>query len=141
MCIAALATDANLEALLAVTAGGGIAAPLNWRWSAAEAAAAAQLAGACILAVDAACLRLALAAAGAARGSIATLLLLGQPADYAQAELDAAPRGLTLAFAEPLARSCRGASLALRSAPGGAAVIVYTSGAAAGWLTAIGARG
>jgi len=33
-CVAALATDHNLEAVLAITAAGGIAAPLNWRYGA-----------------------------------------------------------------------------------------------------------
>ena len=31
--LAALNTDHHLEALLAVLAAGGLAAPLNWRWS------------------------------------------------------------------------------------------------------------
>ena len=31
--LAALNTDRHLEALLAVLAAGGLAAPLNWRWS------------------------------------------------------------------------------------------------------------
>ncbi len=140
VCVAALATDRHLEALLAVTAAGGIAAPLNWRWGAAEAAGAATLVGARLLVADAACLRFALAAAGAANGALSTLLLLGSPAEYRQAELDAAPPGLQLAFAEALAGSCPGGGgLALRAAPGGAALIVYTSGelpCSAGWLVA-----
>lgn len=131
MCIAALATDHCLEALLAVTAAGGIAAPLNWRWGAAEAAGAVQLVGARLLAADAGCLPFALAAAAAApRGALARLLLLGPPSSFSQADLAAAQGlGLTPAFAEVLVGDCGGAGLALRCAPGGAALIVYTSGA------------
>lgn len=129
VCLAALATDLNLEALLAVTAAGGIAAPLNWRWGGAEAAGAAALVGARVLLADAACLRFALALAAARGGAITTLVLLGRPGSYAQADLAAAPQGLALAFAESLMAGCPGASPGLRSAPGGAALIVYTSGA------------
>lgn len=133
VCVAALATDRHLEALLAVTAAGGIAAPLNWRWGAAEAAGAAALVGARLLVADAACLRFALGAAGAANGAVSTLLLLGSPAEYRQADLDAAPPGLQLAFAEALTSSCPGSGgLALQAAPGGAALIVYTSGESGG---------
>lgn len=128
-CLAALATDLNLEALLAVTAAGGIAAPLNWRWGAGEAAGAAALVGARVLLADAACLRFALALAAARPGAVTTLVLLGPPADYSQAELAAAPQGLSLAFAESLMAGCPGAGPGLRAAPGGAALIVYTSGA------------
>ncbi|PRW57638.1 2-succinylbenzoate-- chloroplastic peroxisomal [Chlorella sorokiniana] len=129
VCVAALATDRHLEALLAITAATGIAAPLNWRWGAAEAAGAAALVGARLLVADAACLRFALAAAGAANGALSTLLLLGSPGEYQQADLAAAPPGLQLAFAEALGGSCPGGGgLVLRAAPGGAALIVYTSG-------------
>ncbi|KAL4436917.1 hypothetical protein ABPG75_004056 [Micractinium tetrahymenae] len=130
VCVAALATDHCLEALLALTAGGGIAAPLNWRWGAAEAAGAVQLVGARLLATDAACLPFALATAAAApRGTLVRLLLLGPPSSFQQADLAAAqPLGLTPAFAETLIGDFRGPSLALRCAPGGAALIVYTSG-------------
>lgn len=132
VCLAALATDANLEALLAITAAGGVAAPLNWRWDIAEASGAARLVGARLLLADAACLRFALALMAARRGAITTLVLLGLPGAYSQADLAAAPAGLTVAFAEALIQGCPGASLDLRSAPGGAALIVYTSGGWAG---------
>ncbi|KAL4430592.1 hypothetical protein ABPG77_005832 [Micractinium sp. CCAP 211/92] len=130
VCLAALATDHCLEVLLAVTAAGGIAAPLNWRWGAAEAAGAVQLVGARLLAADAGCLPFALAAAAAApRGTLARLLLLGAPSSFRQADLAVAQGlGLVPAFAETLVRDCWGPGLALRCAPGGTALIVYTSG-------------
>jgi acyl-CoA synthetase (AMP-forming)/AMP-acid ligase II len=130
VCIAALGTDAHLEALLAVTAGGAIAAPLNWRWGAVEAAAAAQLVGARVLLADAACLRYALAAASAASGgTLRVLVLLGSPAGYPQQDLAAAEaQGVALAFAESLIDGCPNSCLALTSAPGNAALVVFTSG-------------
>lgn len=130
VCVAALATDHCLEALLAVNAAGGIAAPLNWRWGAAEAAGAVQLVGARLLAADAGCLPFAVAAAAASpRGAVARLLLLGPPASFRQADLAAAQSlGLTPAFAESLIADCGGHVVALRHAPGGTALIVYTSG-------------
>lgn len=104
VCLAALATDHNLEALLAITAAGGIAAPLNWRWGAAEGAYATGLVDAKLLVADAACLPFAagVAAAGAAApggaSSVQALLLLGSPADYRQADL-AAVASLQIVFA------------------------------------------
>jgi acyl-CoA synthetase (AMP-forming)/AMP-acid ligase II len=136
--VAALATDAHLEALLAVAAAGGIAAPLNWRWGGAEAASAARLVGGRMLLADAACLRFALTTAAAAGpGAIQALVLLGPPSDFRQEELAVAPPGLALAFAEALAGGCPDASLALRCAPGNAALVVFTSGGCfflAAWL-------
>ncbi|PSC74789.1 2-succinylbenzoate-chloroplastic peroxisomal [Micractinium conductrix] len=140
-----------MEALLAVTSAGGVAAPLNWRWGAGEAAGSARLVGARLLAADAACLRFALGLACAAAadalqqedpsseqpaarqpgggGCVATLLLLGPPASFPAADLASAPPRLALVFAESLiADGACGASLELHSAPGGAALIVYTSG-------------
>ena len=155
VCVAALATDHCMEALLAVTSAGGVAAPLNWRWGAGEAAGSARLVGARLLAADAACLRFALGLACAAAadalqqedpsseqpaarqpgggGCVATLLLLGPPASFPAADLASAPPRLALVFAESLiADGACGASLELHSAPGGAALIVYTSGVLAG---------
>ena len=48
-------TDLFLEALLAITAVGAIAAPLNWRWSTEEAADAAMQCEATLLLHDSAC--------------------------------------------------------------------------------------
>ena len=48
-------TDLFLEALLAITAVGAIAAPLNWRWSTVEAADAAMQCEATLLLHDSAC--------------------------------------------------------------------------------------
>ena len=48
-------TDLFLEALLAITAVGAIAAPINWRWSTVEAADAAVQCGATLLLHDSAC--------------------------------------------------------------------------------------
>ena len=60
ICTLAQTTPAHLELLLAVTAAGCIAAPLNWRWSSREVAYAVNHIEASILCVDAASLPLAL---------------------------------------------------------------------------------
>ncbi len=55
----ALATPSHLEILLAATAAGGIAAPLNWRWSVSEATYAVEHIQASVLCADETCLPLA----------------------------------------------------------------------------------
>jgi acyl-activating enzyme 14 len=54
----AQATDLFLEALLAISAVGAIAAPLNWRWSEDETRSAVRLIDARLLICDASCLHL-----------------------------------------------------------------------------------
>jgi hypothetical protein len=85
--------------------------------------------GSRLLLADAACLPWALRLAAASRGAISSLVLLGPLASFQQADLAAAPAGTCLAFAESLITGCPDTSLALSSAPGGVALIVYTSGA------------
>ena len=52
MCTLALASADHLEALLAITAAGGIAAPLNWRWSGQEVVHAMQHLESKIICID-----------------------------------------------------------------------------------------
>lgn len=90
VCLAAHTTEHNLEAVLAVTALGAICAPLNWRWTAAEAGFAMQLVGARCLIADAACFPLAfqlMHQEGGTAGSAQQLVLLGALAEYKLEEL------------------------------------------------------
>ena len=64
VCTLALTTADHLEVLLAITAAGGIAAPLNWRWSRQEVEYAVRLLGAKLLIADDHCWRLASSVGG-----------------------------------------------------------------------------
>lgn len=130
VCLAAHTTPCHLEALLAVTAAGCIAAPLNWRWSAHEAAAATQMLGAGAIITDAACLRLATSVAAACT-CIEVVLLLGSHADYAGVSADLAALTARVVRVETLVRQRAARQPLLLPpcfAPGGTAVIVFTSG-------------
>ena len=168
VCLVALATDHSLEALLAITSCGAIAAPINWRWSPGEAAYAVELVDASAILADAACAELALALA-ARCPSLRAVVLLGPVGAYsscpaflggtdggtdgatqapapaagepsagasgagASTEEEAQPPALapTLVFAECLLAECPASgagTLPLRTAPGNAALIVFTSG-------------
>eukprot|EP00887_Chlorella_sp_A99_P008051 scaffold12.g8051.t1 len=144
VCLAALATDQSLEALLAITAAGAVAAPLNWRWSAAEAAFAVDLVDASVILADAACVQLALELA-ARCPSVRAVVLLGAAAAFAgHAALGPQPRGGNSSGARPPPRAgaptafaeclmaegpaSGGSPAELRAAPGGAALVVFTSG-------------
>ncbi|KAF8056856.1 AAE14 [Scenedesmus sp. PABB004] len=133
-------SDAWLVALLAALDAGGLACPLNWRWSAAELAAALELTQPAVLLVDDACAPLAAAAAARLRAPPRQLRLL-PPGDAAAARQSPAPggaarpadtRALAAAGAAALGAGARPA-LQLRQpgplseAPGGA-VVCFTSG-------------
>jgi acyl-activating enzyme 14 len=121
-----------LEALLAVSAAGCIAAPLNWRWGAAEAAHAAGLVGASGIIADSACAALA-AEVAAACPRCSSLVLLGTCSESAAPSSGAlsAPPGVRAVFAEALIAEHTAAarhSLVPRWAPDDAALAVFTSG-------------
>lgn len=64
VCTLALTSADHLEVLLAITAAGGIAAPLNWRWSRQEVDYAVKLLGAKLLIADDHCWSLASSVGG-----------------------------------------------------------------------------
>ena len=118
---------AAFEALLAVLAAGAVAAPLNTRWSAAEAAAAADLIGAAAVIFDPASEKLAvdaLRARGRGRRRVSVVLdELG--GDGGGSDCAGVPGVLA---AEALIARRTGARLEPVLAPEGAAVVCFTSG-------------
>lgn len=113
-------TDLFLESLLAIAAAGGISAPLNLRWSSADAAAAINLCQARLILLDA--------------GNLHFQDLIGSPSCTCcqQAVLvGPQPRRNSVGetyTAEHLIQQCLGTQLQLKQSPDGAALICFTSG-------------
>ena len=113
-------TDLFLESLQAIAAAGGISAPLNLRWSSAEAAAAVNLCRARFILLDAANLHFQ--------------DLVGSPScTFCQQAVLVGPQPNSGSFngtytSEYLIQQCLGAQLQLKQSPDGAAIICFTSG-------------
>ena len=110
-------TDLLLEALLAVTAAGAIAAPINLRWSLSEAAQAAQLCQARALLVD--------------NANKAFLQLSSHPSCrplQLAVHIYTAPSKSTDYVDTAMISKPLGVALELHHAPSGAAIICFTSG-------------
>jgi len=118
--LAVNSTDHFLESFLAVTAAGAIAAPINLRWSIAEAAAAVKLCHAKSLLVDQANLHLADLVNHSSCSCLQQVVILGQPAS--------ATATTNQLNSEQLIQQHMGASLMPQHSPDGAAIICFTSG-------------
>ena len=112
------------EAMLAVLAAGAVAAPLNLRWSAPEAAAAADLVGAAAVIFDAASAKLA-AGMLSERGRAGRRVGIVLDGLGGGSHSDGVPGPLA---AEALIVQHTGVRLEPVLAPGGAAVVCFTSG-------------
>jgi acyl-CoA synthetase (AMP-forming)/AMP-acid ligase II len=135
--IAALNTDAMLEALLGVCDAGCIATPINHRWSAAELAAAMQLTRPRAILADGHCSHLALAAiqllAQQQHYTPPTFVPLGhspQPLQAAEKPSDSHYCNTECSTEQLIAdwESLAAGRLQLRVASAGSAMIVFTSG-------------
>lgn len=131
-CVALVARSSAsaFEALLAVLAAGAVAAPLNTRWSAAEAAAAADLVGAAAVIFDPASAKLAVDALrgrgrGRRRAGIVLDELGGDGGDGGGSDGAGVQGALA---AEALIARRMGTRLEAVLAPEGAAVVCFTSG-------------
>ncbi|CAD7696998.1 unnamed protein product [Ostreobium quekettii] len=119
--IAALSTDRFFEAMLAVAACGGVLAPLNWRWSAREAAVAVEVVEASVLVVDQESLHFwshLCEVCPSLRSGV--VLCEGLP--------NGARRGDRLHSSEELIAAHPRAELRIATSPDGVAIICFTSG-------------
>lgn len=113
-------TDLFLESLLAIAAAGGISAPLNLRWSSADAAAAINLCQARLILLDAGNLHLQELIGSPSCKCCQQAVLIGpQPRDSL---VD------STFTAEHLIQQGLGTQLQLKQSPDGAALICFTSG-------------
>ena len=127
--LVARSSASAFEALLAVLAAGAVVAPLNTRWSGAEAAAASDLVGAAAVIFDPACAKLAvgmLRARGRGRRRVGIVLEeVGSDGGDGGGGGGGVPGALA---AEALIARRMGARLEPVLAPEGAAVVCFTSG-------------
>jgi o-succinylbenzoate---CoA ligase len=138
VCILGLTTPSTLEVLLAATAAGAIAAPLNTRWTPSEVAHALATLGATVLVTDRAHTATALQAAALASNSGLSTVLLLDPVPESVLHSHPLPPGVQLVAAAAAlsthahsTQPSRFAPLlveALHHAPNDAACIIFTSG-------------